>query len=81
MVVSPGWHARVRYRGSHAGLQDVMDWIFGTWLGASSLRWRFAPVVTLFDPRVWRASRFEEALCQIHVPVQSLARGVYATGE
>lgn len=75
---SAGWHARMRFHGSHAALQSAMDWMFGAWLPASALRWRFAPVITLFDNRVWRATAFREALCDVHVPIRSLGRGVYA---
>jgi hypothetical protein len=45
------------------------------------LRWRFAPVVTLFDPGVWQRSRYQRSRCEVHVPVQSLAAGVHRPDE
>lgn len=67
-----GWFARFRYEGAMAGIHALMTWIFRDWLPGSALRWRFAPVVTLFDPAVWQASRFERSRCAVHVPVQRL---------
>lgn len=67
-----GWFARFRYEGPMAGIHGLMAWIFRDWLPGSALRWRFAPVVTRFDPSVWHASRFERSRCEVHVPVQSL---------
>jgi AraC-like DNA-binding protein len=67
-----GWFARFRYEGAMAGIHDLMTWIFHDWLPGSALCWRFAPVVTLFDPAVWHASRFERSRCVVHVPVQRL---------
>lgn len=67
-----GWFARFRYEGAMAGIHGLMGWIFRDWLPGSALRWRFAPVVTLFDPALWQASRFERSRCQVHVPVQRL---------
>ncbi|MFY0536154.1 GyrI-like domain-containing protein [Nannocystis pusilla] len=67
-----GWFARFRYEGAMAGIHALMTWIFRDWLPSSALRWRFAPVVTLFDPAMWHASRFERSRCVVHVPVQRL---------
>ena len=43
----------------------------------SMLRWRFAPVVTLFDPGVWTESRYERSRCEVYVPVQSVGVGAH----
>ncbi|PCC71806.1 Helix-turn-helix domain-containing protein [Nannocystis exedens] len=67
-----GWFARFRYEGTTPGIHALMTWIFRDWLPGSALRWRFAPVVTLFDPEAWHASRFQRSRCAVHVPVQSL---------
>ncbi len=67
-----GWHLRVHYEGHTAGLFDLMDWLFASYLPAAALRWRFAPVITLFDDRVWHATGFRESRCDVHVPVTSI---------
>lgn len=76
-IMRAGWFARFAYEGSTPDIQALMDWIFRAWLPASLLRWRFAPVVTLFDAAVWRDSRYERSRCEVHVPVHSLAAGVH----
>ncbi|MBL8971567.1 MAG: AraC family transcriptional regulator [Myxococcales bacterium] len=72
-----GWFARFGYAGSTPGIQGLMDWIFRDWLPGSMLRWRFAPVVTLFDPGVWTESRYERSRCEVYVPVQSVGVGAH----
>ena len=67
-----GWHLRARYHGSTAGLFGLMNWLFGVHLTAASLRWRFAPVITRFDDRVWTATSFRDSCCDVFVPVKPL---------
>jgi Helix-turn-helix domain len=71
------WHMRFVYEGTTCGLDALMQWIFSEWLPGSGLRWRFAPVVTVFDNDVWAASAFQATHAQVHVPVSNLGLGLY----
>lgn len=76
-----GWFARFAYEGSTPRIEALIEWIFRAWLPGSLLRWRFAPVVTLFDAEFWRESRYLRSRATLHVPVQSLAVGVHRPPE
>lgn len=67
-----GWFARFTHEGPTAAIDPLMEWIFRAWLPASRLRWRFAPVITRFDPGVWRSSHYQRSRCDVHVPVTSI---------
>jgi AraC-like DNA-binding protein len=74
-----GWFARFDYEGSQAALFDLFSWVFGAWLPAAALRYRFAPVVTLYDREVWTRTRFTEAAARVFVPVRSIHESPYAS--
>lgn len=66
-----GWCARFDYEGAQDGLFELFTWVFTAWLPAAALRWRFAPVVTLYDHERWYATRFAEASARVFVPVNA----------
>ena len=62
--------ARFDYAGPMSGLGAVYTAIFDGWLPRSSFRYAFAPVVTLFDDGVWKATGFQRAAARIYIPIE-----------
>jgi hypothetical protein len=55
-------------------MHPLYAWVFTAWLARAGLRYVFAPVVTVFDPDAWHASRFAESRARVYVPIARVGR-------